>query len=440
MGMICGIDLGTTNSLIGHGDELYTGLVSSSVDVSKKAQVDRDVVSKDIVSSYKVNMTTGSSGKLPIACSSIILRDLVNKASMRTGQYIEDIVVSVPAKFSYTQRQAVWDAAEQAGLTMHGLINEPTAAAIYVCKDIKDLVVVYDLGGGTFDVTILDSRVGNYFVVATDGDGHLAGDNFDKALVNKALNDCKVKMRFRSADALKILTSKMRIAKETLQKTGLDQYIDMHVVGVDGEWKLTKDTYIAIMKDVFAPTVKLTKQIIQTNLMESEKPKLVFVGGSMACPFLKQWVKEETGLEDIPCDVQPDLIVAKGVALYAEMVENGTAETEVDDVTKCLCIENELGMAEVIIEKNTIIPVTEVKVFDNTEDTQYLNVNLYQGDSILCSENDYVGTLVYDYGEVRPAHTGIVEIEITVDRNGRISLSCTDITTNDTQQINLVMK
>ena len=440
MGMICGIDLGTTNSLIGHGGELYTGLVSSSVDVSKKAQVDRDVVSKDIVSSYKVNMTTGSSGKLPIACSSIILRDLVNKASMRTGQYIEDIVVSVPAKFSHTQRQAVWDAAEQAGLTMHGLINEPTAAAIYVCKDVKDLVVVYDLGGGTFDVTILDSRVGNYFVVATDGDGHLAGDNFDKALVNKALNDCKVKMRFRSVDALKMLTSKMRIAKETLQKTGLDQYIDMHVVGVDGEWKLTKDTYITIMKDVFAPTVKLTKQIIQTNLTELEKPKLVIVGGSTACPFLKQWVKEETGLEDIPCDVQPDLIVAKGVALYAEMVENGTAETEVDDVTKCLCIENELGMAEVIIEKNTIIPITEVKVFDNTEDTQYLNVNLYQGDSILCSENDYVGTLVYDYGEVRPAHTGIVEIEITVDRNGRISLSCTDITTNDTQQINLVMK
>lgn len=438
--MICGIDLGTTNSLIGHGDELYTGLVSSSVNVATKSQADRDIVSKDIVSSYKVNMTTGNSGKLPIACSSIILRDLVNKASMRTGQIIEDIVVSVPAKFSHTQRQAVWDAAEMSGLKMHGLINEPTAAAIYVCKDIKDLVVVYDLGGGTFDVTILDSRVGNYFVVATDGDGHLAGDNFDKALVARAMNDCKVKMRFRAADIVKVLTSKMRIAKETLQKTGLTQYIDMSLMGVNGEWKLTKEIYIEIMKDVFAPTVKLTKQIIQTNLMETERPKLVFVGGSTACPFLKEWVKEETGLEDIPCDTQPDLIVAKGVALYAEMVENGTAETEVDDVTKCLCIENELGMAEVIIEKNTIIPVTEVKVFDNTEDTQYLNVNLYQGDSILCSENDYVGTLVYDYGEVRPAHTGIVEIEITVDRNGRISLSCTDITTNNTQQINLVMK
>lgn len=440
MGRICGIDLGTTNSLIGHGDELYTGLVSSSVDVSTKSQVDRDVVSPNVVSSYKVNMTTGSSGKLPIACSTIILRELANKATQRCGSYIEDVIISVPAKFSHTQRQAVWEAAEAAGLTVHGLINEPTAAAIYVCRDVKDLVVVYDLGGGTFDVTILDPRVGNYFVVATDGDGRLAGDNFDAALVIKALNDCKIKVRFRTEDAIKALTSHMRIAKECMQKTGLPQYVDMSALGYAGEWKLTKEEYIAIMKTTFAPTIKLTKQLIEANLMVSEKPKLVFVGGSTACPFLREWVKEETGLDDIECDTQPDLIVAKGVALYAKMVEDGVAENQVDDVTKCLCIENDLGMAEVIIEKNTIIPVTEVKVFDNTEDTQFLNINLYQGDSILCANNDYVGTLVYDYGEVRPAHSGIVEVEITVDRNGRISLACTDITTNDTQEIRMVMK
>lgn len=438
--MIVGIDLGTTNSLVGHGTELYTGLVSSSVDISTKSQVNRDEVSGDIISSYKVNMTTGPSGQLPIACSSIILRDLVNKASMRTGEYIEDIVVSVPAKFSHTQRQAVWDAAEAAGLTMRGLINEPTAAAIYVCRDLKDLVVVYDLGGGTFDVTILDSRVGNYFVVATDGNVHLAGDNFDRALTDKALSDCKVKMRFRSADAVKVLTSRMRIAKETLQRTGLTQYVDMRCVGTEMDWQLTKDCYISVMKDVFYPTVKLTKQIIQMNLSDVEKPKLVFVGGSTACPFLKDWVKKETGLSEVPCDSPPDYIVAKGVALYAEMLENGTAETEVDDVTKCLCIEDDLGMAEVIVEKNTIIPVTEMRTFDNSEDTRYLNINLYQGDSLMCVENDYIGTLVFDYGEIREAHTGIVEVEITVDRNGRISLSCTDITTNSTQEVKLVMK
>ena len=440
MSKICGIDLGTTNSLIGRGEELYTGLLSSSVNVVTKSSASRDDVSKDIVSSYKVNMTTGSSGELSIACSSIILRELVDKAINHTGEYIEDIVVSVPAKFSHTQRQAVWNAAEKAGLTMRGLINEPTAAAIYVCRDRKDLVVVYDLGGGTFDVTILDSRAGNYFVVATDGDGHLAGDNFDRALVNKALNDCKVKMRYRGEDNIKLLTSKMRIAKETFQKTGLTQYVEMKNLDIEKDWSLTKDIYISVMKEVFAPTIKLTNQLIQTNLMPTEEPRLVFVGGSTACPFLREWVEEETGLTSMYCNCQPDLIVAKGVALYAKMLEDGTAEEEVDDVTKCLCIENELGMAEVIIEKNTVIPITEVKVFDNTTDTQFLNINLYQGDSILCSENDYIGTLVYDYGDVRPAHTGIVEIEITVDRNGRISLSCTDITNCSTQTVELVMK
>ena len=116
--MICGIDLGTTNSVIGYGDELYTGLVSSSVDINTKSQVERDEVGDNIVSSYKVNMTTGESGQLPVACASIILRDLVNKASHRSGEYIEGIVVSVPAKFSHTQRQAVWDAAEKAGLVV----------------------------------------------------------------------------------------------------------------------------------------------------------------------------------------------------------------------------------------------------------------------------------------------------------------------------------
>lgn len=440
MGRICGIDLGTTNSLIGHGDELYTGLVSSSVNVRTKSQTGRDEVSDDVVSSYKVNMTIGSSGELPIACSSIILQDLCSKASRRTGEYIEDIVVSVPAKFSHTQRQAVWRAAENAGLTMHGLINEPTAAAIYVCRDVKDLVVVYDLGGGTFDVTILDSRAGNYFVVATDGDGHLAGDNFDYAMAEEAMAECKVKMRYRSKSNIKRLCTRVRKAKEAMQRTGVTQYVDMSEFGCASDWEITLDKYISIMKSVFKPTVDLTNQIVQVNLMDYESPKIVFVGGSTACPYLRSWVCEETGLEAIECNEQPDYIVAKGVALYAKMIEDGTAEKEVDDVTKCLCIENNLGMAEVVIEKNTLIPTTEVKTFDNTEDTRYLNINLYQGDSLLCKDNDYIGTMVFDYGEVRAAHTGIVEVEITVDHDGRVSLTCTDITTCDTQKIDLIIK
>lgn len=440
MGKICGIDLGTTNSLIGHGDELYTGLVSSSVDVSTKSQIDRDVVSPNVVSSYKVNMTTGSSGELPVACSSIILGELCRRASRVTGEFIEDIVVSVPAKFSDTQRRAVWQAAEKAGLTMHGLINEPTAAAIYVCREVKDLVVVYDLGGGTFDVTILDSRAGNYFVVATDGDGHLAGDNFDAAIADAAMADCNVKMRYRSEDNIKELRTRVRLCKEALQRTGLTQYVNMASMGCMKDWELTVDTYKNIMKQVFAPTVRLTNQIVQVNLSDCERPKLVFVGGSTACPYLREWVEEETGLNSIPCDMQPDYIVARGVAMYAEMVENGTADKEVEDVTKCLCIENNFGMAEVVIDKNTVIPTSEIRTFDNTEDTQFLNINLYQGDALYCKDNDYIGTMVYDYGEIREAHTGIVEVEIQVDRNGRVTVLCTDIMTCDTQKIELVLK
>lgn len=439
MGRVCGIDLGTTNSLIGHGDELYTGLVSSSVDVSTKSQVARDVVSNNIVSSYKVNMTTGESGQLPIACSAIILRDLVDRAIRQCNEYIDEVVISVPAKFSHTQRQAVYNAAEVAGLTVRGLINEPTAAAIYVCKEEKDLVVVYDLGGGTFDVTILESRAGNYCVIATDGDGHLAGDNFDEALANLAMKESKVRIRYKTPENIKRLKTNIRLAKEAIQKSGMTQFIDMSDFDT-ADWQLTLGTYCAVMKEVFAPTIKLTKQIIQTNLMDTDTPKLVFVGGSTACPFLRAWVEDEIGLDSLPCDIQPDYIVAKGVALYAKMVEDGVAEAEVDDVTKCLCIENEVGMAEVIIEKNTIIPTSEIKMFDVSKESRYLEVNLYQGDSLLCSENDYVGTLVYDYGEVRCPGDGIVEVEITVDHNGRISLSCTDIKNNNTQNVKLVMR
>lgn len=440
MGKICGIDLGTTNSLIGYGDELYTDLVSSSIDITTKSQVERDVYNKNIVSSYKVDMTVGESGQVPIICSSIILRELVDRAMRVTGEFIDEVVISVPAKFSHTQRQAVYEAASKAGLTVYGLINEPTAAAIYTCRDRKELITVFDLGGGTFDVTILDSRAGNYFTVATDGEGRLAGDNLDKAIVDTIIEEAKIKIRYLTDENKENLRIQARKAKETIQKTGLPQYINLSKLGCLTDWCLTEEKYVELMKSVFKPTLDMTQHLIRTYLMETDEPKLVFVGGSTACPYLREWISSELGLEVIEHSTPPDLIVAKGVALYAKMVQDGTAAQEVDDVTKCLCIENNLGMAEVVIEKNTIIPISEVRIFDNTEDTRYLNINLYQGDSILCKDNEYIGTLVYDYGCVRPAHTGVVEVEITVNRDGRVSLLATDITTCDTQEIALVLR
>lgn len=440
MSKVCGIDLGTTNSLIGYGETLYTGLVSSSIDITTKSQVERDIYNKNVISSYKVNMTIGESGKVPIICSSIILKELVERAKRVTGEDINEVVISVPAKFYHTQRQAVYDAASMAGLTVRGLINEPTAAAIYTCRDEKELILVYDLGGGTFDVTILDSRAGNYFTVATDGDVHLAGDNLDRVIADTAIEESKVKIRFLTDENKEYLKIQARKAKEAMQKTGLPQYIDMSRLGCSSAWCLTEERYIDFMKKTFAPTLELTNHLLRSYLIENEKPKLVFVGGSTACPYLREWISSELRLDVIESNIPPDLIVAKGVALYAKMVEDGTAAREVDDVTKCLCIENHLGMAEVIIEKNTTIPISEVRMFDNSEDTRYLNINLYQGDSILCKHNEYIGTLVYDYGCVKPAHTGVVEVEIMVDRDGRVSLFATDISTCDTQEVKLILR
>lgn len=437
--MYYGIDLGTTNSLIGSGDKLYTGLVSSSVNVKEKKQSPRDIVSDDIVSSYKVNMTTGTEGKLSVACSAVILKDLTDKASKAVGEPVTDVVVSVPAKFSNTQRQAVWDAAEMAGLNMKGLINEPTAAAIYVCKSSKDLVVVYDLGGGTFDVTLVDSRAGSNYVVATEGE-ILAGDDFDKAIAMVAFDECKVKLRYRSKNNLKVLMSRVRIAKECFQRTGMTQYIDMSGLGYEGTFELTHELYISLMKQVFAKTISLTKHVIECNVGAGDSPKLVFAGGSTACPFLRQWVQNETKLQVVECKEPPDYIVAKGVALYAKMLYDGTAIREVDDITKRLSIEDERGMTVTVIEKYTTIPVTETITASNSVKSDKLEIRLYQGDYLAASSNDYIGTLVYKYDHEMEPGEGFVDISVTVDRDGRVSLCGTDVLTMETQNIQLVMR
>lgn len=436
--MICGIDLGTTYSLIGHGDELYSGLVASAIDLETKEQIDLDLINPNVIHSYKTDMTTGEMGELPIACSAIVLKKLTDIASKRTGEIIKDVVISVPAKFTATQREATWKAAEKAGLNPKGLINEPTAAAIYACKNYKDLIVVYDLGGGTFDVTILDARTGFFSVVATDGNGHLAGDNLDKAIADYILKACKVPILKRSKMNMLELLKKCRHAKEHLTSYGEPQFIEFPEMGIS--FKLEEELYVKLMKETFASTIDLTSEIISTNLMEFDKPKILFVGGSTADHYLRDWVLEELGLEEFDIDSNPSYMVAKGVSIYAEMVEEGRDKVEIMDVTDRLSIELQSGITETIIEKNSTIPIAESYLASNTEDTQFLNINLYQGDGIMAVENSYIGTLVYNYGRIVPKGQGPVEIEIKVDRNGNVTLQATDLVRNETQDIKLVMR
>lgn len=437
--MYYGIDLGTTNSLIGNGENLFTGLVSSSVNIATGQQVDRNQFGEDIVSSYKVNMSTGKEGQLSIKASSIILKDLVNKANMKTGSWSKDVVISVPAKFSSTQRSAVAEAAKIAGLNLKGLINEPTAAALYVCREMKDLVIVYDLGGGTFDISVLDSRIGLYTVVASDG-RILAGDDFDEALMDGAIKERNIKIRLRSEKNMSHFKTLMRNAKETLQLQRCTQYVDMSMFGESKPYELTVDTYVETMKNVFRETIDLTEYVLRGNVPECEKPKIVFVGGSTACPYLRDWVSKSLGLEVYGCDINPDLLVAKGVALYAEMLEQGKVEELVEDVTRRLCIEDKSGRAKTIIEKNSIIPIKSSIQVTNNKASRYLELRLYQGDCLLASENEYIGTLVYDYGCEMEAGEGYIEVEVKVDRNGIVTLKGIDILTGIEQDITLTMR
>lgn len=442
--MVFGIDLGTTNSLIGIGDTLLTGLVSSNVDVDTQKQVSRDVVGDSIVSSYKTNMSMSEQGQLSVNCSAIILQELARMAERRYGEVVKDVVISVPAYFSTSQREAVYKAAGIAGLDVKTLINEPTAAALYVCKDLKDLVVVYDLGGGTFDITIVDSRAGDYAVVATDGTV-LGGDDLDRALVQRALDTLNVPLRFRKGKTIRELACKFRKAKEEIQKPGITEvFVDFEdSCGTsDKGFLLTEDVYKSVVREVFGKTITMTQSVIGRNLSVCEKPKMVLVGGSTNCPYLKELIQESINVEILDCDVNPDYVVAKGVALYAEMINKGIANKCVCDVTKRLCIEDSKGMSLTVIDANASIPCTNTITVSNSVAGDKLKLQLYQGDSVLATANEYIGTLEFEYGEWVEAHEGIVSVTVSVGSDGVISLSAVDVLCDESfrQQIALTAR
>ena len=434
--MTYGIDLGTTYSLIGAGDELYTDLVSSTVDLERQAQCSRDTVGKHVKSGYKVDMTSGASGQVPIKCSSIVLKDLARRAYEMTGIPVTEAVVSVPAKFSHTQRLAVIEAGAQAGINVKAVINEPTAAAIYACMNTPGLYMIYDLGGGTFDVSIVSVSTSGVCVVCTDGIHDLAGNNFDRLVLARLCDKHRVRVMYRTELATQQMLCAIQQAKEDFQKDGMTKYISLAPYGLPGQYELTKEEYLEAMK-VFEPTITLCKTLIAT-LMGLEEPKILFVGGSTACPYLRKWVCKELQLEHIPLNIQPDYLVAKGVAKYAWLVDNGY--DIVQDVTKQLSIADSLGVAQMIIPQDTPLPAQGEILVSNPTTCRTLEVDLYQGDDCVANNNDYIGTLEFDYGMEMAAGEGIVNITVDVDVNGIVQLTGLNVYTGAQQAIKLKVR
>lgn len=434
--MVYGIDLGTTYSLIGAGNELFSGLVSSTVDLNKKEQCERHRTGDNIISGYKINMTTGASGELPIKCSTIVLQKLAQLAEEKTGVPVKDVIISVPAKFSHTQRLAVIEAGKAAGMDVKGIINEPTAAAINCCLDKPGLYLVYDLGGGTFDVSIVVVDTSGARVLCTDGIGNLAGNNFDKAVLGRLKKKFRVPIRYQTPAAIQETLSLIQQAKEDFQKDGVPKVIPLDAFGMPEEYILDKDEYCEAMK-VFEPTIKLC-QVLLASLMGIENPKLLFVGGSTACPYLRKWVSKELKLETVDTGEAPDYLVAKGVAKYAWLHEKGF--NIVQDVTKQLSIADSKGLAQPIIFQDTPLPATGELVLSNPVSARYMEFDLYQGDDCIARNNEYIGTLEFDFGEEIEAGSGVVNVTVNVDINGIVKLEGMDLRTGQLQNIQLKVR
>lgn len=424
--MYFGIDLGTTNSLIGYNPDNYlSDLVPSCVDMST-GKCGKDLYEDmKAVRSFKIDMSMGTEGILPRAASRYVLAELARTAKRETGNEVKDVVISVPAYFSDSQRNATIQAATDAGLDVKGLVNEPTAAAIYIAKEKKGLFVVYDLGGGTFDCSIIDSRFGAYDVQATSGQV-VGGDNFDKNIMRFLIKNANIPIHHLNKEQkmlLQHIATKCKIKMQQEKKTFI---FDASKFG-GAKCEFTPEAYVSIMKLTFSSTIECMKSLVSQWIPSTEVFEILLVGGSTFCPYLRQWIEESFGMRTAPITYDPNKVVAQGAALYAEMLERDEIKLLVSDVTKTLSIEMKDGTASVIVPSNSKIPLTQERVFTNPETADGIHINLYQGDSMFVADNECIGTLDWDYGRTVEAGQGEIIVTVAIDFDGTISLSAHEL-------------
>ncbi len=421
--MYYGIDLGTTNSLIGLASTGYlSDLVPSCVDMKTGdcgAHLYDDMTAKR---SFKVDISMGSQGAPSIAASTCVLKKLKEIAG---GDCVKDVVISVPAYFTDNQREATILAAENARLNVKSIINEPTAAAIYIAQKRMGLFVVYDLGGGTFDVSVIDSRFGTYDVQATGGT-KCGGDNFDKDIMRFFMKQGNIKA-FRLSDverlSLQHFSCKQKIKMQKLRKPfkiDLSQWGGTEVV-------FTPDAYRNIMYMTFGQTVECLKRITGTYIQDGERYEVLLVGGSTRCPFLREWISDVTGQKVADLTYDPDRAVALGAALYAQMLENGDVTAMVSDVTRQLSIGLADGTCKVLIPANSKIPMRVEHIFVNPVKSASLELTLYQGEHTFSRDNELIGTLLWEYNEPKEAMEGQVIVTVEVDVKGIITFSAHEL-------------
>ncbi len=472
MAKTIGIDLGTTNSVVAvmeggkptvianaEGSRTTPSIVGFSKtgerlvgQLAKRQAIvnpDKTIASikRHMGDNYKVNID----GKdyTPQEISSMILRKLADDASNYLGEKVTSAVITVPAYFNDAQRQATKDAGKIAGLDVLRIVNEPTAAALAygLEKEKAEKVLVFDLGGGTFDVSVLEIGDGVHEVLSTSGDTHLGGDDFDQKVMDWICEE------FKKQEGIDLKGDKqaMQRVKEAAEKAKcelssvFETNINLPFITADAngpkhlDLSLTRAKFEELCYDLLERCKKPVEQAIQdAGISKSEINEVVLVGGSSRIPAVQKLVKDYTGKEPNQ-SVNPDEVVAVGAAVQAGVLAGEVKDIVLLDVTPLtLGIETLGGVMTPLVPRNTTIPVSKSQVFSTAENNQTaVDIQVLQGERPMARDNKSLG--MFRLEGIAPAMRGIPQIEVTfdIDANGIVNVSAKDKATNKEQKITI---